>query len=89
MRFILRTQQQQDRLEKREPFTENPNDYAVVLDGPVVGRIYLYEHGPSKGKWGWFLQSPTGASGYGESLEDAKEQLRQRWFTETQRLTKP
>ena len=62
MRFILRTLEHQAKLENREPLTDDLNDYAVVIDGPVVGRIYQYPHGPSKGKWGWFLQSPAGAT---------------------------
>lgn len=87
MRFILRTQVQQSKIEQKAPFSEDPNDYAVVIDGPVVGRIYRYPHGPSEGKWGWFLQSPVGASGYADSLDEAKEELKQRWFTETQKLS--
>ena len=87
MRFILRTQAQQSKVEQKAQFSEDPNDYAVMIDGPVVGRIYLHEHGPSKGKWNWFLQSPTGASGYADSLDEAKEQLKQRWFTETKKLS--
>jgi hypothetical protein len=74
-------------LENREAITEDPNDYAVVLDGPVVGRIYKYPHGPASGKWGWFLQSPTGASGLADSLDEAKEALKDRWFLETKKLS--
>ena len=74
-------------MSNEEAITDDPNDYAVVIDGPVVGRIYLYPHGPSKGKWGWFLQSPTGASGYADSLDEAKEDLKQRWFIETKKLS--
>jgi hypothetical protein len=88
MRFILRTQAQQSKLRNEPPFTDNPNDYAVVIDGPVLGRICLQEHDPSKDKWLWFLQSPTGASGMADTLELARESLRQRWFVETQKLTR-
>jgi hypothetical protein len=87
MRFILRTQDQQAKLENRAHVTDDPNDYAVVIDGPVIGRIYRYPHGPSKGKWGWFLQSPSGTSGDADSLDQAKEKLKQRWFVETQKLS--
>jgi hypothetical protein len=59
----------------------------VVIDGPVVGRIYQYLHGPAKGKWGWFLQSPIGASGCADSLDEAKEKLKQHWFAETKKLS--
>ena len=88
MRFILRTQDQQSKLENREPVAGHPNDYAVVIDGPVVGRIYPKPIDPTK--WNWFLQSPIGASGYADSLDDAKEKLKQRWqrwFIETKKLS--
>ena len=87
MRFILRTLEKQAELEGQRLITDNPRDYAVIMDGPVVGRIYLHENGPSKGKWNWFLQSPTGASGYADTLDAAKEDLKQRWFTETKKLS--
>jgi hypothetical protein len=87
MRFILRTQAQQSKIHGEVAFSDAPDDYAVVIDGPVVGRIYRYPHGPSMGKWGWFLQSPTGATGYADTLDDAKEKLKQRWFIETKKLS--
>ena len=62
----------------------NPDDYAVVIDGPVVVRIYRSPvHG---GIWNWHLQSPIGASGHADTLDLAKEDLKQRWFTETKKL---
>jgi hypothetical protein len=85
MRFILRTQDQQSKLENREPVAGNPNDYAVVIDGPVVGRIYPNPIGPTK--WNWFLQSPIGASGYADTLDEAKDELKKRWFIETKKLS--
>ena len=42
---------------------------------------------PSMGKWGWFLQSPAGATGYADTLDEAKEKLKNRWFTETKKLS--
>jgi len=88
MRFILRSQEKQARLEGRSEDHSRTDDYAVVIDGPVVGRIYRYLHGPAQGQWGWFLQKPTGANGMSETLDAAKEALRQRWFQETQRLSR-
>jgi hypothetical protein len=86
MRFILRTQAQQSKIHGEGAFSDDPDDYAVVIDGPVVGRIYRYSHGPSMGK-GWFLQSPIGATGYADTLDEAKEKLKTRWFTETKKLS--
>jgi hypothetical protein len=85
MRFILRTQAQQSRMRGEKVFSEDPNDYAVVIDGPAVGRIY--PNPIDQSKWNWILQSPTGASGYAGSLDEAKEELKKRWFTETKKLS--
>ena len=85
MRFILRTTSQQDKLEGREPLTDNPHDYAVIIDGPVVGRIF--PNPVNRGKWDWILQSPTGARGHTDTLDEAKEELKQRWFAETKKLS--
>lgn len=84
-RFILRTQAQQSKIEGQPPSSENPEDYAVVFDGPVVGRIY--PNPIRRGMWNWHMQSPTGASGYADSLDEAKEALKQRWFAETKKLS--
>ena len=85
MRFILRTQAQHSKLRGEKTFSENPDDYAVIIDGPVVGRIYPNPNDPKT--WNWFLQSPIGASGYADSLEEAKDELKSRWFFETQKLS--
>jgi hypothetical protein len=84
MLFILRTWKKQAEIEGKEPFTERDDDYLVVIDGPHVGRIYL-NHDRT---WKWSLQSPTGAIGYADSLEQAKEDLKKRWFEETKKLSK-
>jgi len=53
------------------------------MDGPVIGRIYRnYDK-----TWKWCLQSPTGAIGYADSLDEAKEFLKQHWFEETKKLS--
>jgi hypothetical protein len=84
MRFILRTLDHQAKLESREAISDRPDDYAVVIDGPVVGRIYR----TVSEKWKWCLNSPTGAVGYADSLDAAKEAFKQRWFDETRKLSK-
>jgi hypothetical protein len=68
--------------------TDDPQDYTVFIDGPAVGRIYVRSFKPNAGKWLWRLQSPQNPSGMSDTLVQAKEDLRQRWFTETQRLTR-
>jgi hypothetical protein len=85
MRFILRTQAQQSIVEGKPPFSEKPDDYAVIIDGPVVGRIY--PNPIHAGKWDWLLQSPVGAVGSADSLDEAREELKQRWFAETKKLS--
>lgn len=86
MRFIIRTQARQAQVEGKEPSSANPDDYAVIIDGPVVGRIY--SNPVHHGKWNWALQSPTGSIGYADSLDEAKEALKQKWFEETKKLSK-
>jgi hypothetical protein len=86
MRFILRTTQRQNELEGYDAVAHDPDDYAVVLDGPRVGRIY--PNPIDRSKWNWFLQSPVGASGYADTLDEAKEALKQRWLAETTKHSK-
>ncbi len=86
MRFILRTIAQQAKLEGRVPVSEDPDDYAVVVDGPVVGHISRFKVGVFKDQWGWFLHWPVNASGCGSSLEDATAKLRASWFDEQRKL---
>jgi len=73
MRLILRTQQKQSELERREIWNDSPEDYAVVVDGPVVGRIYK-QPGTSlpAAQWRWIVQKGPHANGYAETLEQAQ-----------------
>lgn len=57
---------------------EAVDDYAVVRDGPVVGRIYRHTHGPSAGTWYWGLSVPPFGNGMAESMEEAKEAIAER-----------
>jgi hypothetical protein len=74
MRLILRTQAKQSALEGKPEWCTNPEDYAVVLDGPVVGRIYKrqFANMPSA-QWHWCVQK-TGpsSSGYAATLDEAQ-----------------
>jgi hypothetical protein len=60
---------------------DSDDDYSVVVDGPVIGRIYRESGGTSSGKWHWFLQKPIGASGIAETLDEAKQALGALWRT--------
>ena len=66
---------------------ECPTDFAVVMEGPVVGRIYRKDIGPNAGKWCWSLLSPGLAEGTADQLEKAKAELRARWFKELHKLS--
>jgi hypothetical protein len=81
MRLILRRLRLQDKLEGRSPLGWDDDDYAVVCDGPCIGRIYAEKAGPLKGKWKWFLQivAPGVNAGVADSLEAAKAALESRW----------
>ena len=70
-------------LEGQEPITDDPEDYAAVVE-LSVGRIYR-NHVDRK-TWMWFLQSPIGASGYAGDLDEAKAALKKRWTLETAKL---
>jgi hypothetical protein len=79
MRLILRTQAAHSRIRGLEPFNTNPNDYAVVVDGPVIARIFLDEVSPQKGKWYWAYQIIPTATGHADTLEEAKEAIAERY----------
>jgi hypothetical protein len=89
MRLILRTQALQSKIEGKPPFTENPDDYAVVVDGPAVGRIYSqpWAHMPSA-RWRWVLQKPQARGGYTATLDEAKAEII-RAYTSTQQTEAP
>jgi hypothetical protein len=59
----------------------------VVIDSPVVGRIY--PNPLDHAKWNWLLQSPMAATGYADTIDAAKEELKHRWFAETKKLSQP
>jgi hypothetical protein len=73
MTRVLRKQHHQDRIEGREPL-ECDDDYAVVVDGTQIGRIYKERiHGDFK--WRWFLQTvpaPSPNQGMADTLDEAE-----------------
>ena len=75
MRLILRSLRHQAKIEGGESITDRDDDYAVVVDGPKIGRIYRETGGPSKGKWYWFLQVPPYGKGIADTLDKAKDEL--------------
>jgi hypothetical protein len=74
MRLILRTMALQAKLKGEPPFSTDPNDYAVIVDGPSIGRIYRNPGSTLKdAQWRWTLQVPPYGHGYVATLEEAKE----------------
>jgi hypothetical protein len=74
MRLILRTQALQSKLEGKSPFSDDPNDYQVIVDGPAIGRIYPNPGSTAKdAQWRWTLQVPPYGHGYSATLEEAKD----------------
>jgi hypothetical protein len=76
MRLILRTQALQSKIEGKPPFTEDPTDYAVVVDGPQIGRIYKQRStSMPSAQWRWVSQVPPGGNGYTATLDEAKAEI--------------
>ena len=78
MAIALRTQRGQERIEGLAPVINwRENDYAVLDDETVIGRIYR-EQIPAGVKWRWFLQvtgAPPPNSGSADTLDEAKAAL--------------
>lgn len=62
-------------------FNLKPEDsgYAVMVEGPKLGHV-------SQDGRTWRLETPVFVEGTAESIEDAQEQMRARYFKELQRL---
>ena len=73
MTLLLRRQNSQDRIEGRAPFGWKDDDFAVLDDETVIGRMYR-EQLPGGLKWRWFIHimgaSPN--SGNADTLDEAK-----------------
>jgi hypothetical protein len=83
MTLLLRTLRRQEEIESRPHIIDwQPDDYAVVDDKAVVGRIRR-EKLPAGAKWCWFLQTapiaPPPNSGSAATLAEAKAEFRARY----------
>ena len=77
MTLLLRRQNAQDRIERREPFGWKRDDFAVLNDETVIGRMYR-EQLPGGDKWCWFLQvmgAPLPNRGIADTLDEAKAEF--------------
>jgi hypothetical protein len=76
MTLLFRRQNAQDRIEGREPFGWKHDDFAVLDDETVIGRMYL-EQLPAGLKWRWFLHIVGGSpnSGAADTLDEAKAEI--------------
>jgi hypothetical protein len=76
MTLLLRRQNAQDRHEGRQPLPWKHDDFAILDDEIVVGRMYL-EQLPAGLKWMWLLHI-MGASpnrGIADTLDEAKAEF--------------
>jgi hypothetical protein len=58
-----------------------PDDWSILRDGQLIGRVLLQDHMPvdAPDRWRWSLFSPPaypGASGLARSMEDALEAVK-------------
>ena len=65
-----------------------PTDRQVKRNGKAVARIYQYDSGPQKGRWGWFGQW-TGENNTGicDSMQEALEAVRAAYPNQSQPST--
>jgi hypothetical protein len=84
MRLILRAQKKQSELEGKSIWNDKADDYAVIVDGPVVGRIYK-QVGSSlqSAQWRWIVQKGPYANGYAATLEDAQSEFAKAFKSES------
>jgi hypothetical protein len=68
------------------------NDFVALdrrMKGDTVGRIYLFEDGPTMGKWFWTLTAhgkglaplQVSSRGYADSPKEAGALVEQAWFS--------
>ena len=55
----------------------HPDDWCVLCDGHVVGRVHRAPAGSQAGRWSWAVQTLPGAGGYAGTLEAALESVRE------------
>lgn len=66
---------------RKRTFEEDQEDWVVLRDGLVVGRVMLDEHQSSragKTKWLWSLLTMPARNGSAETMEEALEEIRSR-----------
>jgi hypothetical protein len=61
---------------KRASIGSNQEDYDVVADDKVVGRIFLAAHSPRGTAWRWTLARPSAIRDYAGSLPKSKATAR-------------
>jgi len=74
MTLLLRRQNAQDLVEGRQPLPWEHDDFAVLDDETVIGRMYR-EQMPAGDKWCWFLHvmgAPPPNRGIADTLDEAK-----------------
>jgi hypothetical protein len=68
---------------KRAPIGDNQNDYDVLEDGVIVGRIFTVPTGPEGRPWMWCSghsnEIARAAHGYAESREAAMAAFAKSW----------
>jgi hypothetical protein len=72
---------------KRAPIGQNQEDYDVLADGAVVGRIFLSEAAPESRQWMWTLaygyhEDRTPTHGYEPTREAAMAAFAKSWRRE-------
>jgi hypothetical protein len=72
---------------KRAPVGDNPDDYAVLENGVIVGRIFKSPVGPADRPWMWASGHSAGtvaraAHGYEATREDAMAAFAKSWRRE-------
>ena len=55
---------------------DGDNDWEVLKDGRLVGRVYATMLPDGDCSWMWFLQAGTPEQGYAESMEAALDEVR-------------
>lgn len=56
----------------------DPDDWEVLRNGVVVGRVYDARISSGSGRWVWAMQIGQGGMGYVQTFEDALEAVRER-----------